>query len=121
MTTLSEVAQTAACDATLAGLNGGSLVFLTAADAVVATLPFAATAFAGAVNGVAASNTIAPDTNVVGGTIAKAVGRTSVAADHINWTVTATGGGGDIELTSLTFAAGETLDLTGGMTHEQPA
>lgn len=72
----------------------GKLVFQTGASAVVATLPFSATAFGAASNGVSTANPITSDTNAAGGTIAKAEMQTSGSVAKVLCSVTATGGGG---------------------------
>jgi len=88
------------------------LVFMTAGDATVATLNFANPAFGDAAAKVATANAIASDTNAVGGTIAlfKVTDRDNV--EVYRGTVTATGGGGDIELSSLVIAATDTVSLS---------
>lgn len=98
----------------------GKIIMQTAASATVATLPFSATAFAGAVAGVATANAITSDTNAVGGTITKAELQTSGSVAKILCSVTATGGGGDIELSSVIVSAGQTVSLS-ALTYAAPA
>lgn len=98
---------------------GGRLIFRTAADAEVATVEFSDPALDAAVDGVAEANAITEDTNTTGGTVTKFV---IVDRDEnvvLSGTVTATGGGGDIELTSTTVGAGDTLSVT-SLTYEAP-
>jgi hypothetical protein len=118
--TLEASARNAAVDAVTALTNGGSVQFQTSADAEVATLPLSATAFGAATGGTATANAITSDTNAAGGTISKAVFRTSADAAVFTVTVTATGGGGTIELSSTTIGAGDTVALS-SYTHTQPA
>ena len=98
----------------------GKVVMLTAASAVVATLTLANPAFGAASAGVATANTIAADTNAVGGTIAKAELRQGNATPIILCSVTATGSGGDIQLNSVVISAGQQVSLT-SLTYAAPA
>ena len=122
--TLSTAARNAAADATVdlldAGAGPGTLVFLTSADAEVATLTFSDPAFGAAASGVATANSITPDTNATGGSITKAELRDSNAVVVFTMSVTATGGGGDITLSSLNIGAGDTVSVT-SLTVTQPA
>lgn len=94
------------------GTPPGKLVMQTSGAVTVATLTFATTAFGAASAGVATAAAIASDTNAVGGTIAKAEIRNAAATAKILCSVTATGGGGDITLSSVTISAGQTVSLT---------
>jgi len=105
---------TAAIDA---GASNGVLQFQTAGDAEVATLAFSDPSFPGATNGVATASAITADSSAAGGTIAKA--RAYTTTDGITpvtevWacSVTATGGGGDIELNSLVVSAGQQVSVS---------
>lgn len=119
-TTLSTLARNAAANAVADLLDGGNILFQTSADAEVAELTFGTPAFGDAVNGVATANAITPDTSTIAGTITKFQVRTAADAVVLSGTVTAAGGGGDIVLTSVTFANGETLILS-SFTYTQPA
>jgi hypothetical protein len=91
--------------------GAGALLFLTAASAEVARLPFANPAFGAAVGPVATANAITSDTDADGGVIAsfKMVdGTDSDAGFAGNVQVS----GGDINLADLTIAAGETVSIT---------
>jgi hypothetical protein len=99
--------------------TSGKLVFLTAGSAVVATLPFSATAFGAAASGVSTANAITSDTNAVAGTIAKAEFQTSGSVVKVLCSVTATGGGGDIQLSSVIISAGQTVAIT-SLTYTAP-
>lgn len=108
-------------DAIDSGGGAGTLQFQTAGSVAVATLTFGATAFGAAVAGVATANAITSDTNAAGGTIAKALTRDSAAvAKGFACSVTATGGGGDIELNSVVVSAGQTVGLT-SLTYTAPS
>lgn len=97
----------------------GKLVFLTAASAVAATLPFSATAFGAAASGVSTANAITSDTNAAGGTITKAELQTSGSVAKVLCSVTSTGGGGDITLNSVVVSAGQTVSCT-SLTYTAP-
>lgn len=118
--TLSATARSAAADAIVDLLDGGNILFRTAASAAVAEVTFGTPAFGAASTGVATANAITPDTNTVAGTIANFQVRTAADAVIFEGSVTATGDGGDMTLTSLTFANGETLSLS-SFTYTQPA
>jgi hypothetical protein len=98
----------------------GKLVMLTAGSAVVATLTFGNPAFGSAAAGVATANAITADTNAVGGTIAKAELRQGNATPIVLCSVTATGGGGDIQLNSVVISAGQQVSVT-SLTYAAPA
>lgn len=120
MPILATAARNAAVNAIAALLNGGTIRFETSANNEVATCGFSATAFGAAASGTATANAISSDTNADGGTVDHALLRDSSAATIITATCTATGGGGDIELTSLAIGAGDTLAVN-SMTLTQPA
>lgn len=102
-----------------AGAGSGVLVFRTAANAEVATLTFAATAFGAAASGVCTAAAITDDTDATGGTVTNFEIRDSVA------TVIASGSAGDagtedIVLTSATIGAGDTVGCD-SLTYTAPA
>lgn len=117
--TLQDVARNAACDAVVDLLDGGSVQFQTSADAEVATLDLANPAFGSATNGTATANSITADTDAAGGEITKAVFRDSSDSAVFEVTVTASGGGGTIEMSSVNIGEGDTVSLT-SYTHTQP-
>lgn len=98
----------------------GKLVMLTAGSAVVSTLTFSNPAFGNSATGTATASAITADTNAVGGTIAKAELRQGGATPVILCSVTATGGGGDIQLNSVVISAGQQVSLT-SLTYSAPA
>lgn len=91
----------------------GKLILLTSGDVVVATHNLANPACGNAANGTATYNAIASDTNAVGGTIAKfkIVDRDDVDV-YYGGSVTTVGGGGDLELSSLNPAPGDTVQIS---------
>ena len=103
-----------------AGAAAGTLVFQTSGDAEVATLGFSDPAFGAAVNGTATANAISSDSSATGGTIAKARAFDSNAVEVFACSVTAVGGGGDIELNSVAIANGQELTMT-ALTYSAPA
>lgn len=95
-----------------AGAAAGTLEFQTAGSVEVATLTFSDPAFGAAASAIATANAITSDTNATGGTITKAVLQDSDGVDKILCSVTATGGGGDIELSSTSVSAGQTVGVS---------
>jgi len=97
----------------------GDLVIMTSADVAVATLALTNPAFGNAAAGVATANAISDDTNAAGGTAAlfKLQDRDNV--EVVRGTVTATGGGGDIELSSTNISAGDTVSIS-SLTYTAP-
>lgn len=102
------------------GTGAGSLVFQTSGDVEVATCAFSNPAFGAATGGVITANSISDDTNATGGTVTKFRIFDGDSVEILNGTVTATGGGGDIELSSTTIGAGDTVSIT-SLTYEASA
>ena len=90
----------------------GDLVFMTSGDVEVATPALSNPAFGAAASGTATANAITDDLSATGGTVAlfKVVDRNN--AEVFRGTVTATSGGGDIELSSVIIGAGSTVSMT---------
>lgn len=95
----------------------GNLIFDTAGDVEVATLPFSATAFGAAAAGVATANAITSDTNATGGTTTKARlvsgGGTTIVRCSVGTS------GEDINLSSNVIAASDTVQIT-SLTYTAP-
>ncbi|MFA5712416.1 hypothetical protein [Mycolicibacterium sp.] len=98
-------------DAGSADANG-DLVFMTSGDAEVATLGLSATAFGAASSGTATANSIANDTSATGGTAALFKLQDKDNTEVLRGTVTASGAGGDIELSSTGIGAGDTVSVS---------
>ncbi len=92
--------------------GNGNLVFLAAADATVAVLPLTEPAAPVAVAGVITYDAITDDTNAVGGDIVAFMIVDADGAEVYRGNVTLVGGGGDIEMSTLTIAAAETVRVT---------
>ncbi len=90
----------------------GNLVFMTSGDVTVSTLPLSATSFQPAVSGTINANAITDDTNAVGGVVALFKLEAGAGNEILRGTVTATSGGGDIELSSINIGAGSTVRMT---------
>lgn len=103
-----------------AGTGAGTLEFQTSGDVEVATCTFSDPAFGAAATGIATASAITDDTSATGGTIAKARAKDSAAVEVFACSVTATGGGGDIELSAVVISAGQTVSMT-SLTYEAPA
>jgi hypothetical protein len=103
-----------------AGAGAGTLIFQTSGDVEVATLTFSDPAFGAASSGTATANAITADSSATGGTIAKAVAKDSSANTVFTCSVTATGGGGDIEMNSVTVSAAQEVQCS-SLTYSAPA
>ena len=101
------------------GTPPGKLEFQTAGSVSVATLTFSNPAFGAAAAGVATAGAITSDTNADGGTIAKAELRNAALTAKVLCSVTATGGGGDIQLSSVVVSVGQTVSLS-SLTYTAP-
>jgi hypothetical protein len=101
------------------GTPPGTLEMQTSGDVEVATLTFANPAFGAASSGTATAGTVTSDTNATGGTIAKARWKNNAGTDKVLCSVTGTGGGGDIELSSVVVSAGQTVSLS-SLTYTAP-
>jgi hypothetical protein len=99
----------AAVDAIDAG-GAGTLEFLTSGDAEVATLTFSATAFGAASAGVATANAITSDTSATGGTVAKWQIKNGSGTPIIFGAAGTSGS--DINLSSLSVGAGDTVSIS---------
>lgn len=95
-----------------AGTGAGQLVIMTSGDVEVATLTFSDPAFGAAASGAITANAIADDTNATGGTAALFKTVDSAGTEVYRGTVTATDGGGDLELSSLEIGAGDTVSIS---------
>lgn len=94
------------------GTPPGLLVFQTSGGSTVATLTLANPAFGAASSGTATAGAIVSDTNAAGGTTTKAELRNAAGTAKILCSVTATGGGGDITLSSAIISAGQTVSMS---------
>jgi len=98
----------------------GDLVYMTSGDVTVASLAMTNPAFGNAATGVATAAAIADDTNAVGGTVALFKLQDRDNGEVLRGSVTATSGGGDIELSSVAVGAGDTVS-TSSLTYTAPA
>ena len=108
------------CGLINAGTPPGHIVMATTGDVTVATLTCASAAFGGASSGVSTAAAIVADTSAVGGTIAKAIFKNAAGTEVFRCSVTATGGGGDIEMNSVVISAGQTVSIS-SLTYTAPA
>ncbi|SMP00132.1 hypothetical protein SAMN06265173_1733 [Thalassovita litoralis] len=122
--TLTTAARNAAVDAIAdlvdAGTSdaNGDLVIMTAGDVEVATLALSNPGFAAASGGAAAADTISDDTNATGGTAALFKLQDRDNTEVLRGTVGTSGA--DLNLSSLTIGAGDTVSVS-SLTISQPA
>ena len=106
------------CDHVVNQLDNGTIEIQTSGAVALATMNLGASAYDAAVGGVAAaSNVPLEDTNANAGTAAQAQQKAAASTVIIQCSVTATGGDGDIQLSSINFSAGDTVRLT-SLTYE---
>lgn len=124
--TLTTLTANAACDAVVDRCDlgttdaNGDLVFRTSGNVEVATLALANPAFGAASSTIATANAIADDTNATGGTVANFILQDRDNVQVLEGSVTATGDGGDIELSSVSVGAGDTVSVS-SLTVTMPA
>jgi len=99
--------------------GAGSLIFQTSGDVEVATLTFSATAFGASSSGTATAAAITSDTSATGGTVAKFKIQNGSAADA-GFAGAVSTSGSDINLSSLTVGAGDTVSIS-SLTYTAPA
>lgn len=92
----------------------GKLVLQIAAGTVVSTLTFANPAFGSASSGTATANAIVADASAVGNAspVTKGEIRQGAGTAIVLFSVTATGGGGDITFNSVNISAGQNVSIT---------
>jgi hypothetical protein len=111
--TLETAARNAAADAIGALVDGGTLQILTSGDVVLAELTFSGTAFGAAASGTATAAAITQDSSAnATGTAAKFFARSTAPATVFSGSVTATSGGGDIELVTTSIVSGQPVQIT---------
>jgi len=93
-----------------AGAGAAKLVIMTSADVEVATLTMSDPAFGAATSGSITANAIADDTNATGGTAALFKVTDSAGAEVYRGTVGTSGA--DLNLSSVTIGAGDTVSVT---------
>lgn len=100
-------------DHVCAQLNNGTIEIQNSSAVALATMSLGATAYNAAASGTAAAaNVPLEDTNASAGTASQSQQKSSVSAVIVQCDVTATGGGGAIELSSVIFSLGDTVRLT---------
>lgn len=125
--TASDLAEIAALNAILALINGGTgdatgdFALRNAGATVLAALPFSATAFAAATtdgSGYASanSNAITSAASPTAGTISNGQFRDKANVSIVAFTITATGGGGDVEVADVVIPGGTTAISCSGVT-----
>lgn len=111
--TLSTAARNAMCDAltALVDVSGpGNLVIMTSGDVEVATLALSATAFGAASTGVCTAASISDDTSATGGTAA--LHKFEDGTNTEVWRGSVGTSGADLNLSSVTIGAGDTVSVS---------
>lgn len=96
-------------------LSGGTMELQTSGGVEVATLGLGSsgsTAFASVTSKVGTYQGMTQDDDATGGVVGIAVFKNSSGTEIYRCSVTATGGGGDIEIPSLTIPAGAVVDMS---------
>lgn len=124
-TTLTTSARNAAANAVVDLLDAGSgagylEIIHSDGTSVLVTVTLADPAFGNAATGVATANTIAQATATGDGTATTFKAYDSDANEIFSGSVTATGGGGEIEVTNTSISTGDKLEITSA-TYTQPA
>lgn len=116
--TLTTGARNAACDAIVdlcdAGAGAAHLkIYTTALGTLLANLTMSDPAFGAAATGVATASTISDDTSAdATGTAAEFTIEDSDTNEVFRGSVTVTGGGGDIELNTVSITSGDTVSIS---------
>ena len=123
--TLEIVARSAGCDAIVDlfdnGVGTAILRITDSSNVVLSEHNLSNPAFSSATNGVVTANNIADDTSTnATGTAAKCKWYDRDNTLILSCTVTALGGGGDIELNSLSIVSGTTVSITNSGTITMP-
>ncbi len=101
--------------------GAGTIVFQdgSSSDSDVATLTFSATAFGAAANGIATADTITDDTDCNTGDVSKFTVFSGAGDSCFTGSVTTSGNGGDIILSSTAIGNGDTISIS-SLTYEAP-
>lgn len=112
--TLATAGRNGACDGVVDLLDAGKVNIYEGAT-LLATIPFGNPAFGDSAVGVATANAFTAGTAVASGAADSAKILKSDDTEVLTGlTVTATGGGGDIELDVTVIVAGDSVNITGG-------
>ena len=101
------------------GAGAGTLIFKTSGDVEVATLTFSDPAFGASSSGTATASAITSDTSATGGIVAKFTIEDSNAAEK-GFAGAVSTSGSDINLSSLTVGAGDTVSIS-SLTYTAPS
>lgn len=114
--TLQDNAANAVVDELTSRVNGGTVqIWTSGRTTLLATMTLGNPAFAAASGRSATINAVTEDSSAdASGTAAEAVFRNSSNGEEFSGSVTTTSGGGVVEFASLSWNAGDTIDITGG-------
>ena len=97
----------------------GTLRFLDADSTLICILTFSTTAFGNSTVGVTTANTITDGNSSLASTVTVATIFSATTLEVLSCSVTSTGGGGDIELSSNVISSGQTISMT-ALTYTAP-
>ena len=97
----------------------GTLRFLDSGSTVVCILTFSTTAFGNSTIGVATAGTITDGNSTIAATVTIGSIFSATTLEVLSCSVTSTGGGGDIELSSNVISSGQTISMT-ALTYTAP-
>jgi len=110
-------------DTVTAQADGGStlarLLLQDSGSTTVVTMKMASTAFGAAAAGVCTANSITNSTALLGATVTIGLITNSTLTTVCAFSVTSTGGGGDLELSSNVLSSGQTVSIT-ALTYTAP-
>ncbi|HDZ37115.1 MAG TPA: hypothetical protein ENH62_02310 [Marinobacter sp.] len=97
----------------------GTLRFIDDDSTLICILTFSTTAFGAAATGLATANTITDGNSSLASTVTVATIFSATTLEVLSCSVTSTGGGGDIELSSNVISSGQTISMT-ALTYTAP-
>ena len=102
------------------GSTRSQLLFQDSGSTTICILTFSSTAFGVSSSGEAAAESITDGNSTIAGTVTIGLARSATEFNQVlSCSVTSTGGGGDIELSSNVISSGQTISIT-SLTYTAP-